>query len=204
MVGLHQQLADARRASFLVYTRKWWRPNRRRLCHMKVLLCLDLYLWSSNDFCCTACWLTMNFPPTWPRKGHTPPCYDRSWGRTNTEIRKMNGGKWTKQKHIYTIISTAHVQRQIVIIKSVEISQPPHGKHVLTLKWAGLLWSIYKGLYHPINQPPQRKSNFVCHMRPHALNTTHHHSFQASHRVLTLTNLWQRFPDKDLLAQHTL
>ena len=65
-------------------------------------------------------------------------------------------------------------------------------------------WSIYKGLYHPINQPPQRKSNFVCHMQPHALNTTHHHSFQASHRALTLTNLWQRFPHKVLLAQHTL
>ena len=34
----------------------------------------------------------------------------------------MNGGKWTKQKHIYTIISTAHVQRQIVIIKSLGIT----------------------------------------------------------------------------------
>ena len=32
-------------ASFLEYTRKWCRPNRRRHCHMKALLCLDLYLW---------------------------------------------------------------------------------------------------------------------------------------------------------------
>ena len=40
----------------------------------------------------------------------------------------------TETHILCTIISTAHVQRQIVIIKSLGISQPPHGKHVLTLK----------------------------------------------------------------------
>ena len=38
----------------------------------------------------------------------------------------------------------------------------------------------------------------------HAVTCFEHHSFQVSHRALTLTNLWQRFPHKVVLVQHKL
>ena len=46
LVSSHPTTKSRRKASFFAYTRKWWRPKRRRLCHIKALLCLDLYLGS--------------------------------------------------------------------------------------------------------------------------------------------------------------
>ena len=74
----------------------------------------------------------------------------------------------------------------VVIIKCLRINQPQHKKHVCAiLKWAGPPWWI-KGGKSPDSSIPQGFFLFLSHV----LNTT---PFK-SHIVLTLTNLWHRFP----------